>query len=70
MSFKTVNLLFDNKTANITHSLHVARNSVDMIMEWYGSHHSGDMYFVLVDADEIAQDINGERLFDTIEASL
>lgn len=64
---KNINLKFVNQTARSTHCLSVCRHSVNMIMEWYGSHYAGDDYSVYVDGSEIPLGINGERAFDTVE---
>lgn len=49
---ENVILAFDNNTSGNVHCLHVQRSAVDFIVEWYGSHYSGDDYTVTVDGVE------------------
>ena len=59
---KNVNLEFYNPEATPSIvQLSVSRASVNPIMAWYGSHHEGDLYSVLVDGAEVTLGQNGER---------
>ena len=40
--------------------LSVARKSIPLVMQWYGSHYSGDRYSVHVDGVKVEKDRNGE----------
>lgn len=49
--------------------LKVSRLSVPHIMKWYGSHYAGDDYAVMIEGAVVEQDINGEFIPFTIEAT-
>ena len=45
-----------------TVELVVSSASIPPIMEWYGSHFSGDRYTVLVDGEKVGKDRNGRMI--------
>jgi hypothetical protein len=54
-------LVFSNADATPkTAVVVVARESVHLVMEWYGSHHAGDRYTVTLNGRNAPMGINGE----------
>lgn len=65
---KNVKLEFYNADANPpVQRLNVSRDSVEVIMVWYGGFYAGDDYAVMIDGVEVPKDLNGEYEHDTIE---
>ena len=62
-----VTLTFENRTAEDTIDLRVARSAVPKIMEWYGAYCAGDDYTVKVNGQIQPQGINGELEPETID---
>jgi hypothetical protein len=58
-----VRLVFSNADATPkTEVVDVHRDSVALVMRWYGSHHAGDRYTVTVDGRNVRMDLNGEMV--------
>ncbi len=57
---RTVRLQFVNRTAEETHTLHVAKASAALIMDWYGGYYAGDDYDALINGVKQNLGINGE----------
>lgn len=62
-----VTLTFENRTAENTIDLRVARAAVPKIMEWYGAYYAGDDYTVTVNGKIQPMGINGEHEPETID---
>ncbi len=62
-----VTLTFENRTAENSISLRVARSACPPIMDWYGAYYGGDDYDGLINGRKQELGINGELEAVTID---
>ena len=73
---RMVKLEFENRDAGPELSptrwdcMHIDPDGAKLVMEWYGAFYAGDDYTVYYNGQKVEVDINGEWMYDTVEATV